>query len=75
MPEKIDPDDFKIKYKVDTFIIYAGRIDESKGCGELFEYFLRYKKKHNRQIKLVLFGKPVMKVPEHPDIISLGFVI
>ena len=74
VPEKIDPDDFKTKYKVYTFIIYAGRIDESKGCGELFEYFLRYKKETQSEIKLVLLGKPVMKVPEHPDILSLGFV-
>jgi glycosyltransferase involved in cell wall biosynthesis len=74
VPEKIDPDDFKTKYKVDTFIIYAGRIDESKGCGELFEYFLRYKKETQSKIKLVLLGKPVMKVPKHPDILSLGFV-
>ena len=74
VPEKIDPDDFKRKYKVDTFIIYAGRIDEGKGCGELFEYFLRYKKETKSEIKLVLLGKPVIKIPEHPDIVSLGFV-
>lgn len=74
VPGKIDPDDFKIKHKIDSFIIYAGRIDESKGCGELFEYFLRYKNETQSEIKLVLLGKPVMKVPEHPDILLLGFV-
>ncbi|MDW7726935.1 MAG: glycosyltransferase [Candidatus Methanoperedens sp.] len=74
VPEKIDADNFKQKYNVDNFIIYVGRIDESKGCKELFEYFLQYKKETQSDIKLVLMGKPVMKVPGHPDIIELGFL-
>lgn len=65
------PDAIKNK----RYILYAGRIDTSKGCGELFDFFLRYKSEHSgSQIKLVLMGKPVMKIPNHPDIISLGFV-
>lgn len=74
MPEKVDGDNFKIKYKVSDFLIYVGRIDESKGCGELFRFFLKYKKEFKSDIKLILLGKPVMKVPKHPDIIPLGFV-
>ncbi len=74
VPGKIDKDNFKQKYKIDNFIIYVGRIDESKGCKELFEYFMRYKKEVQSNIKLVLLGKSVMKVPEHPDILPLGFV-
>lgn len=56
------------------YILYIGRIDESKGCGELFEYFTRYIKESNRDLKLVLMGKPVMSIPKHKNIISLGFV-
>lgn len=56
------------------YITYAGRIDESKGCGEMFDYYLRYKQQYGNDIKLVLMGKPVMPVPEDPDIINLGFV-
>lgn len=56
------------------YLVYAGRIDESKGCGEMFEYFFRYKKEHKSNLKLVLMGKAVMSVPHHPDIIQLGFV-
>lgn len=56
------------------YLVYAGRIDESKGCGEMFEFFLRMKREKKCDLKLVLMGKPVMKVPEHPDIIPLGFV-
>jgi len=74
LPESINPERFKEKYNLDNFIIYVGRIDESKGCGELFDYFQRYKDETNSDIKLVLLGKPVMKVPAHGDIITLGFV-
>lgn len=56
------------------YVTYAGRIDESKGCGEMFEYFQRYKREYGDALKLVLMGKPVMPVPNDPDIISLGFV-
>jgi len=56
------------------YIAYAGRIDESKGCGEMFHYFAEYKKQHGGPLKLVLMGKPVMRIPHHPDILSLGFV-
>ncbi|MGU3471608.1 glycosyltransferase family 4 protein [Paenibacillus sp. D51F] len=57
-----------------NYIIYVGRIDESKGCKELFDYFIRYKEEHPSNLKLVLVGKPVLKVPTNKDIISLGFI-
>ena len=74
IPSKIDAVSFVQKNTVDNFIIYVGRVDESKGCKELFDYFIRYKKEKKSSIKLVLLGKTMMKVPEHPDILSLGFV-
>jgi glycosyltransferase involved in cell wall biosynthesis len=74
IPDNIDATSFAQKYNVDNFIIYIGRIDESKGCKELFNYFIRYKKEKKSSIKLVLLGKTVIKVPKHPDILSLGFV-
>ncbi len=61
-------------YGLDKYIVYAGRIDESKGCGRLFDYFLEYKKRNPGDLKLVLIGKTVMDIPRDPDIISLGFV-
>lgn len=74
IPDKIDAVSFAQKYNVENFFIYVGRIDESKGCKELFDYFIRYKKEKKSPVKLVLLGKPMMKVPKHPDILSLGFV-
>lgn len=74
IPDNIDGTSFAQKYNIDNFIIYVGRIDEEKGCRELFDYFIRYKTEKKSSIKLVLLGKPIMKVPKHPDILSLGFV-
>jgi glycosyltransferase involved in cell wall biosynthesis len=73
--EHLTEEQFRKKFNInDPYIIYVGRIDESKGCKELFEYYLRYTKENQSNLKLVLMGKPVMTVPKHPDIISLGFV-
>lgn len=51
-----------------------GRIDESNECAELFDYFLRYKKDAPSDLKLLLVGKPIMKIPNHKDIISICFI-
>ena len=56
------------------YLLYVGRIAKSKGCDELFTYFRKYKSDHPGDLKLVLLGQPVMKLPNDPDIISLGFV-
>jgi glycosyltransferase involved in cell wall biosynthesis len=74
VPVTIDPAAFFQHYGLTNFIVYVGRIDESKGCKELFDYFIRYKHENPTSLKLVLLGKPVMKVPPHQDIVSLGFV-
>ena len=74
VPNTIDPAAFKQKYSLYNFIVYVGRIDESKGCKELFEYFIRFKNENPSSLKLVLLGKAVMEIPKHPDIIPLGFV-
>lgn len=73
-PEKIDDDLFIRKYKLDHFVIFVGRVDESKGCEELFDFFIRYKKEKRTSVKLVLLGKEMMEIPKKEDIIPLGFV-
>lgn len=74
VPENISGDVFRKKYSLNNFILYIGRIEEHKGCKELFEYFKEYKKRHGGDLKLVLMGKEVFHVPKTEDIISLGFV-
>ena len=73
-PDAVDPCEFKKKYGVDNFIVYIGRIDIFKGCYELFQFFMRYKSDTKSDIKLVLLGKSAIDIPQHPDIIYLGFL-
>ncbi len=56
------------------FTLYVGRIDENKGCGELFEFFGRYARHVSSRMQLVLIGTPVMPIPSQPRIHHLGFV-
>ena len=56
------------------YLVYAGRVDEGKGCHEMFRYYLEYRRRHPDAPKLVLMGKAVMEIPEDPGIVSLGFV-
>jgi glycosyltransferase involved in cell wall biosynthesis len=58
----------------EPYLIYLGRVDESKGCGELFKYYLDYKAMTGDPVKLVLVGRAAMPIPQHPDIVQAGFV-
>ena len=58
----------------DPFLIYIGRVDPSKGCGILFDYFSAYKKAARNNLKLVVVGELFMDAPANPDIILTGFV-
>ncbi len=58
----------------DLFLIYIGRVDPSKGCGILFDYFSAYKKTSDSNLKLVVVGELFMDAPANPDIILTGFV-
>lgn len=55
------------------YFVYIGRLDENKGIPELFRFFLRLKSEMRVDLKLVLIGKAHMPVPEHPDILHVGF--
>lgn len=57
-----------------NFLLYVGRIDENKGCAEMFDYFQRYSSQVSNKLRLVLIGSPVMTIPKHPNIRHLGFV-
>jgi glycosyltransferase involved in cell wall biosynthesis len=56
------------------YILYCGRIDPNKGCLELFDYFVRFKRQCPSDLRLVLAGKDDIPVPSHPDIDFRGFV-
>ena len=75
VPKELFLKKFCQKYGIkDDYIIYIGRIDKNKGCAELFDFFIRYKEETGSNIKLVLVGSTVLKIPIHPDIIYLGFL-
>ena len=75
MLRSCDSDRFVRNHGINApFLLYMGRIDPSKGCDELFGFFKTLKKRSSSNIKLVLLGKPAMDIPEHSDIISLGYV-
>jgi glycosyltransferase involved in cell wall biosynthesis len=56
------------------FLVYVGRIDENKGCKELFAFFERYLRVTRSQLSLVLIGKAVLPIPGHPRVRHLGFL-
>jgi glycosyltransferase involved in cell wall biosynthesis len=57
------------------FILYAGRVDASKGCRQLCSHFMRFREDvPAHPLKLVLLGSQAMELPPHPDILALGFV-
>lgn len=73
--DQVNSETFRTRYNLDVpFLLYVGRIDESKGCSEMFEYFTRWKAEVHSPYKLVLLGREVMPVPFHDDIVHLGFV-
>ena len=66
---------FRQKFDMrDRFAIYIGRIDENKGCAELFDFFQKYSRMLAEGLHLVLVGNPIIPIPEHPRIHHLGFV-
>lgn len=89
LPEKVDTEHFCKKYGIEgKYIIYAGRVEEEKGCGEMFAFFHRYleeecaageieggnDEERNLKLRLVIMGKKYMDIPNWENIHYLGFV-
>lgn len=75
MRHDTDPDRFRSKFGIDgPFVLYIGRIDDNKGCAELFDYFRAYVGTTARAPLLLLIGTPVIDIPDHSHIRHLGFV-
>jgi glycosyltransferase involved in cell wall biosynthesis len=75
IPRRSEAQRFRKKHNIQKpFAIYVGRIDENKGCKELFDFFLRYAATFPRGLDLVLIGSPIMPIPQHRRIHHLGFL-
>ncbi|MBN1476401.1 glycosyltransferase family 4 protein [Candidatus Sumerlaeota bacterium] len=76
-PPPGDPERFRAKHGLgDTpFLLCAGRQSRAKNVGLLCDFFMEWRRlEPGRPLKLVLIGKPDMPIPDHPDILPLGFV-
>jgi len=56
------------------YLLYCGRIDVNKGCPQLIDYFLKYKKDRPSDLHLVFTGSDGIGLPADPGIIFKGFV-
>jgi glycosyltransferase involved in cell wall biosynthesis len=75
IPDRTQPWRFRRKFNLQRpFAICIGRIDENKGCRELFSHFARYASMYPEGMDLVLVGSAHMPIPPHPRIRHLGFL-
>jgi glycosyltransferase involved in cell wall biosynthesis len=75
VPPHTEPGRFRQKFHIEgPFAVYVGRIDENKGCRELFEYFQGYVRSPTSRLSLVLIGHSMLPIPDHPRIRHLGFL-
>jgi glycosyltransferase involved in cell wall biosynthesis len=75
VPQNPQPGRFRQKFNIRApFAVYVGRIDENKGCKELFEYFQAYIKEVPGRLSLILIGNSLLPVPSYPRIRHLGFL-
>jgi glycosyltransferase involved in cell wall biosynthesis len=75
VPERPQPDRFRQRHGISgPFAVYVGRVDENKGCKELFEFFQRFERMMPGQLRLVLIGKSILPIPDDSRIRHLGFL-
>jgi glycosyltransferase involved in cell wall biosynthesis len=77
-PGEPNPQRFLSRYGVtNSYVVYVGRIDESKNCRGLIEYFDFFKEQVDREgsdLILLLLGREAMEIPKRPWMRHLGFV-
>jgi glycosyltransferase involved in cell wall biosynthesis len=74
IPEPPASAGFLAEYRVrPPYVLYAGRIEPGKGCGELIDAFRRNARR-SPGLELLLVGNLLMKLPDDPSIRYLGFV-
>jgi glycosyltransferase involved in cell wall biosynthesis len=75
IPEHPQPDRFRQKYGITgRFALYVGRIDQNKGCKQLFTFFLQGLPALPKGLGLVLIGREILPIPDHPRIRHLGYL-
>ena len=75
VPTSTHPARFRQKFNLHgPFAVYVGRIDENKGCQELFDFFGSYLRESAGRLTLVLIGNSLLDIPSDPRIRHLGFL-
>jgi glycosyltransferase involved in cell wall biosynthesis len=75
LPARTEPARFRQAYDLrGPFVIYVGRIDENKGCKELFDFFQRHLAIYRPDLTLVLVGNTLLPIPDDPQVRHLGFL-
>ena len=54
------------------YLCCVGRVDDQKGCGTLWRFFVAHKERHPGPLALVLAGQVVDRPPDHSDLIVPG---
>jgi glycosyltransferase involved in cell wall biosynthesis len=76
---EVDAERFRREFGIDRpFMLYVGRIDENKGCKQLFDFHARavdtFARRGQDPPLLVLAGNPVIPLPEGPNVVHVGAV-
>ena len=75
VPTRPSLDIFRSRHDIrDRYAIFIGRVDQNKGCGQLFHYFRRFKEETGSSLRLVLVGGQTMEILDHPSIYYAGFL-
>ena len=75
IPQDAVAERFRRTYDIrGPYVLYVGRIDENKGCRELFQFFQQYLFNQRRPLQLVLAGKALLPIPDHPLVRHVGFI-
>lgn len=71
--DKIVPNELDIKLDK-RYFIYIGRMEDSKGCNILLEYFNRYINEVDAEVELIFIGQNVQHYKESKNVRFLGFI-
>jgi len=71
-----DGERFRLKFGLnEPFVLYSGRLDPMKNVMQLLAFFLAYRQAQpERALKLALAGSGPLRLPDHPDVVPLGFL-
>jgi glycosyltransferase involved in cell wall biosynthesis len=75
VPPAPDVEGFRIRHDVrGPYLLYAGRIDAGKGCGQMLDHYDLYRRNCRGAAALLLIGKLAMPTPRVPGVRYLGYV-